>query len=259
VFHAAAYKHVPMLEAHPEEAIIVNVWGTWHVCQFASQYNCERFVFVSTDKAVHPTSILGFSKRLGEMIARAQEHSETVHCSVRFGNVIASRGSALPEFVRQIDAGEAVKITHPEVKRYFMTIREAVSLVIQAAAMAEGSELFMLDMGESIKILDIVNRIIRMRGLRVGKDVHIMYTGLRPGEKLDEELFSDSEKVCPTASPSIYSVVENVNPSLRDMEESVILLKSIATQGDPTAIRSTLIQTMMRMSVVDEMRISETA
>jgi FlaA1/EpsC-like NDP-sugar epimerase len=240
VFHAAAYKHVPMLEAYPEEAIAVNVNGTLNLCRLADEHACERFVFVSTDKAVQPVNVLGFSKRIGELVVRAHESTQTVFCCVRFGNVVGSRGSALPEFVRQIDAGGTVTITHPDVERYFMTISEAVSLVIRAGAESIGGELFMLDMGQPLKIADLVKRIIRLRGLRVGKDIEIVYTGLRPGEKLTEELVFPAEQVHATTTNAIFRVEDLVLPDLEDLEASIAVLTHAAEHEDTGALHALL-------------------
>lgn len=240
VFHAAAYKHVPMLEAYPEEAIAVNVNGTLNLCRLAEEHGCERFVFVSTDKAVQPVNVLGFSKRIGELVTRAHAGTDTAFCCVRFGNVVGSRGSALPEFVRQIDAGGTVTITHPDVERYFMTISEAVSLVIRAGAEAVGGELFMLDMGQPLKIADLVKRIIRLRGLRVGKDVEIVYTGLRPGEKLTEELVFPAEQVHATSSDAIFRVEDPVSPNLDDLEASITVLTKAAQREDTETLHALL-------------------
>lgn len=240
VFHAAAYKHVPMLEAFPDESVFVNVAGTFNLCQLASEFNCERFVFVSTDKAVHPVNALGFSKRIGELITRAHHGRGPVYCCVRFGNVMGSRGSALPEFIRQIDAGGPVLVTHPDVERYFMTIPEAVNLVIQAGAMAAGGEIFMLDMGEPVKMLDLAQRIIRMRGLRIGVDIEIRFTGLRPGEKLTEELMSRSERDRPTENPAIIAVEDDTDISLEAVQQQVEILMAIAEGGVRSKVRQAL-------------------
>lgn len=240
VFHAAAYKHVPILESHPEEAVLVNVVGTATLCRLAHEFGCERFVFISTDKAVAPVNALGYSKRIGELLVRAYRESETAFCCVRFGNVVGSRGSALPEFVRQIDAGGPVRVTHPEMERFFMTIPEAVSLVIQAGAFTNGGEIFMLDMGEPLKIAEVVNCLIRSRGLRVGKDIQIEYTGLRPGEKVTEELVFDQENVRRTQNPSIYMVVDNLKPDLDYMKLRIESLRLMATFGDAQAIHAAL-------------------
>jgi FlaA1/EpsC-like NDP-sugar epimerase len=240
VFHAAAYKHVPMLEEHTDEAVAVNVVGTLNVCQWAVRSRCQRFVFISTDKAVHPVNALGYSKRIGELLTRSHQHSGPIFCSVRFGNVIGSRGSALPEFVRQIDAGGPVTVTHPDAERFFMTIPEAVSLVIQAATLAKGGELFMLDMGEPIKIGDLVKRLIRWRGLRVGKDIEVIYTGLRPGEKLTEELVFEVEGTNATVIPSVRVVQDTTVPDLSDLEGAIAVLIEMVADGDEEILLSAL-------------------
>lgn len=240
VFHAAAYKHVPMLESYPEESIFVNVQGTLNLCRLTVEFGCERFVFVSTDKAVHPVNALGFSKRLGELITRAHQNRGPIFCCVRFGNVMGSRGSALPEFVRQIDGGGPVLVTHPEVERYFMTIPEAVNLVIQAGAMACGGEIFMLDMGEPVKIVDLAKRIIRMRGLRIGVDIEIQFTGLRLGEKMTEELVFHGERDHPTDNPAIVAVEDDMDISLDEIVAQVELLMAIAGGGVTANIRAAL-------------------
>lgn len=240
VFHAAAYKHVPMLEQFPEEAVFVNVYGTLNLCRLAASYKCERFVFISTDKAVHPVGVLGFSKRIGELIVRAHQSQHSAFCSVRFGNVVGSRGSALPEFIRQIDAGGPVTVTHPEVERYFMTIPEAVNLVIQAGAFASGGELFMLDMGKPMKIDTLVKRLIRLRGLRVGKDIEIAYTGLRPGEKMSEELVFEMEETHPTDNPEIFSVEDALRPDMDELTRQIDELLEIANRGDLDRLRLAL-------------------
>jgi FlaA1/EpsC-like NDP-sugar epimerase len=185
--------------------------------------------------------VLGFSKRIGELLVRHQASSSGVFCSVRFGNVVGSRGSALPEFIRQIDAGGPVTVTHPDVERYFMTIPEAVSLVLQAGTLARGGELFMLHMGTPVKIVDLVHRIIRMRGLRIGKDVDVVFTGLRPGEKLKEELLFEVERTRPTANPSIYAVEDALSAEVSArLDDGVAMLEQIAAQGDPEQIRAAL-------------------
>lgn len=231
VFHAAAYKHVPMLELHVDEAVFVNVKGTWNVCAAAAKHGCERVVFISTDKAVDPVNTLGFSKRIGEFLIQAHHGtSNTIFCAVRFGNVIGSRGSALPEFLRQIDEGGPVTVTHPDVERYFMTIPEAVSLVIQAGAHADGGEIFMLDMGQPIKIGDLVKRLIRLRGLRVGKDIEIVYTGLRPGEKLTEDLVFKSERTRPTGIPSVHALVDPGHVDLHELLGAITHLMEVAVE-----------------------------
>lgn len=209
VFHAAAYKHVPMLERHPEEALRNNTLATFHLCRLAQTYEANRFVFVSTDKATDPTSILGATKRLGEIVVQSLAKSAnctTRFCAVRFGNVIGSRGSVVPVFAKQIEQGGPVRVTDPAAMRYFMTIPEACGLVILTAALADQGGLYLLDMGKPVRILDLAIKMIRLFGLREGRDVLIVYTGLRPGERLHETLVATGEKLVPTINSKIFSV-----------------------------------------------------
>ncbi|MCZ7545997.1 MAG: SDR family NAD(P)-dependent oxidoreductase [Anaerolineae bacterium] len=206
IFHAAAYKHVPMLERYPHEAVRVNIYGTWLLAGLAQAHGAERFVLISTDKAVEPSCIMGASKRLCElsMFALARQNGcETRFTSVRFGNVFGSRGSVVPTFNRQIEQGGPVTVTHREMTRFFMTTSEAVNLVIHAACLTAGGDLFMLKMGEDIRIVDLAERMIRMRGLRPYKDIEIRFTGIRPGEKLHERLENASEVATQTTHPNI--------------------------------------------------------
>lgn len=205
IFHAAAHKHVPLMENNPSEAIKNNVLGTRNVADAANRYGAERFVLISTDKAVNPTSIMGATKRIAEMyIQSLGGNSRTKFAAVRFGNVLGSRGSVIPYFKEQIARGGPVTVTHPDMIRYFMTIPEAAQLVIQAGAYAQGGEVFILDMGKPVKILDLARDLIRLSGLRLDTDIKIEYTGIRPGEKLYEELLTDEEGLTSTQHNRIF-------------------------------------------------------
>ncbi len=203
VFHAAAHKHVPLLEAHPSEAVRTNVLGTYNVVAAAAEANVDRVVFISSDKAVCPSNVLGYSKWLGEQLVLATAPPGSRWCSVRFGNVLGSRGSVIPTFARQIADGGPVTVTDPRMTRFFMSVRESVQLVLQAATLAEGGEIFMLDMGEPVNILELAERMVRLSGHQVGTEIPIRFTGRRPGEKLSEDLQNPEEQAHPTRHPSI--------------------------------------------------------
>ena len=209
VFHAAAYKHVPVMEDNPSEAVNTNIMGTRSLADLAMKYQVKKFIMVSTDKAVNPTSVMGASKRVAEIYIQSlnnmvlDETEQTRFITTRFGNVLGSNGSVIPRFRKQIAEGGPVTVTHPEITRYFMTIPEASQLVLEAAAMGNGGEIFLFDMGESIKIVDLAKKMIKLSGLTLGKDIQLMYTGLRPGEKLYEELLNNDENTLPTHHPKI--------------------------------------------------------
>jgi nucleoside-diphosphate-sugar epimerase len=240
IFHAAAYKHVPLMENNPYEAIKTNVIGTRILAELASELGVEKFVMVSTDKAVNPTNVMGATKRLAEMYTQSMNQLEgvkTKFIATRFGNVLGSNGSVIPLFKKQIERGGPVTVTHPEITRYFMTIPEACELVLEAATMGQGGEVFVFDMGESVKIIDLAKKMITLSGLRVDKDIEIRYTGLRPGEKLYEELLNNDENTLPTHHPKIL-IAEVNTPSYAYMEVATNDLNQLLSAGDNNAIVS---------------------
>ena len=236
VYHAAAHKHVPLMEDSPNEAIKNNVLGTLKVVQAADKWKVKKFVLISTDKAVNPTNVMGASKRICEMIVQTYNNrSETEFVAVRFGNVLGSNGSVIPLFKKQIEEGGPVTVTHPDIIRYFMTIPEAVALVLQAGAYAKGGEIFVLDMGEPVKILDLAENLIKLSGLRVGDDIEIVFTGLRPGEKLYEEMLMNEEELKQTDNKRIH-IGKPINFDENEFMEQLGELKKFV-EGEPDSVQ----------------------
>ena len=230
VFHAAAYKHVPMLEAHPVQAVMANVVGTWNTLRCAHSAGVKQFILISTDKAASRHSVMGCTKRLCEQMVLA--YRGPMNCwAVRFGNVVGSRGSVVPLFERQIEHGGPVTITHRDVSRYMMTIKEAASLVLSSLTVSRPNHLYMLDMGEPIKIYDLANDLIRSRGMRPDVDIKIVFTGLRPGERMTEDLLAPDEGVRPTSHPSIREVVSPTLGKEDDLAWVVRRLEGLAAEG----------------------------
>lgn len=243
IFHTAAHKHVPMMERNAEEAVKNNIIGTKILAELAEEYNIEKFIYISTDKAVNPTSIMGATKRVGEMlIQNRHKKSSTQFISVRFGNVLGSAGSVVPLFRKQIEEGGPVTVTHPEVKRYFMTAPEAVSLIIQAGAIGKGGEVFVLDMGEPVKITELAKDLIRLSGLEPGKDVEIKFIGLRSGEKLHEEILTEGEGVSATCHKQIFIAKPDII-DVNTLEAKINELFYLAEKAD----RKGIIQKLMEL------------
>jgi FlaA1/EpsC-like NDP-sugar epimerase len=238
IFHAAAYKHVPLMESFPEEAVKTNFFGTYNLARLALRHGVDKFVNISTDKAVNPSSVMGATKRLAEMACQAMNGNGTRFLSVRFGNVLGSRGSVVPLFQEQIQHGGPVMITHPDMMRYFMSIPEAALLVLQAARLGQGGEVFVLDMGDPVRIMELAENLIRLNGLELGRDIDIIFTGMRPGEKLFEELLSAEDGVDQTLYKKIF-IARFSSPPLPDfLERSLADFRSAG--DDPIQIRALL-------------------
>jgi FlaA1/EpsC-like NDP-sugar epimerase len=238
VFHAAAHKHVPVLEGHPAEALATNVLGTANLADAAVANGVGHFVLISTDKAINPVSVMGTSKWLAEQVVRSlQDHGQSVLCAVRFGNVLGSRGSVIPTFFRQIARGGPVTVTDPRMTRYFMSVQEAVQLVLQAAALSTGGEVFTLDMGEPVRILDVAERLIRLSGRIPGRDVPIVITGARPGEKMVEDIVAPEEEQLPSGHPSIV-VSRPPVPGRAVVHRALAELEYLSLEGSPAELAS---------------------
>jgi FlaA1/EpsC-like NDP-sugar epimerase len=234
VFSTAAYKHVPLMESNPDEAIKVNLFGTYNLCAAADKFNVKKFINISTDKAVNPRSVMGMTKRIGEYIAQAfNETSDTRYISVRFGNVFGSRGSVIPVFLEQIRKGGPVTVTHPEMQRYFMTIPEAVTLVLQASILGQGGEVMILDMGEPILITKMAEELIKLHGLTPGQDIEITYTGIRPGEKIFEEILTAEEGTTRTTHERIYVAIVSKRYNRREIDHLMESFDAALKDGLP--------------------------
>jgi FlaA1/EpsC-like NDP-sugar epimerase len=238
IFHAAAYKHVPMMEKNSSEAVLCNIKGTKQMADLSVKYGAEKFVMISTDKAVNPSSVMGASKRIAEMYVQSLNNyiskknpDATKFVTTRFGNVLGSNGSVIPVFKKQIEQGGPITVTHPEITRFFMTIPEACQLVLEAGAMGKGGEIFVFDMGESIKVIDLAKKMVRLSGLEVGRDIEIIFTGLRSGEKLYEEVLDINENTLPTYHHKIL-IAKTREEKYDDVKNSVELLINSAQDND---------------------------
>jgi FlaA1/EpsC-like NDP-sugar epimerase len=257
IFHAAAYKHVPLLELYPDQAIRTNVLATYNLCCLAQKYGIERFIFISTDKAADPISIMGASKRFGEMIilSLAQQAShQTCFCAVRFGNVIGSRGSVVPTFARQIENGGPVTVTDANATRYFMTIPEACDLTILLATLAETGNIYLLDMGRPVRIIDLAHKMIHLYQAKTNCAVNIVYTGLRPGERLHETLTALDESLKPTIHSKIFRVAcENALPTFSTITRWVQLLDSYLLTEDDAMLRQHIFELVLQPDLVPDL------
>ncbi|MHC1707545.1 MAG: polysaccharide biosynthesis protein [Bacteroidales bacterium] len=261
IYHAAAYKHVPLMEYNPSEAVRNNVEGTMIVADLALEFGVSKFIMISSDKAVNPTNVMGASKRIAEIYAQSlNQLNLTRFITTRFGNVLGSNGSAIPLFRKQIETGGPITITHPEVTRFFMTIPESCQLVLEAGAMGKGGEIFIFDMGQSVKIVDLAKKMIQLAGLSLGKDIQIVYTGLRPGEKLFEELLFDKENTLPTHHPQIMiaKVREyNLDHVKQDMKELLVHLNNQDEMELVARMKSIVPEFISKNSVFEKLDISQ--
>jgi FlaA1/EpsC-like NDP-sugar epimerase len=262
VYHAAAYKHVPLMESHIFEAVENNVFGTMNVVEAARRHGVAGFVMISSDKAVRPASVMGATKRLAELLVRSRRPDAGRYVSVRFGNLLGSNGSVVPIFQEQIARGGPVTVTHPEMRRYFMTIPEACRLVLQASTMGKGSEIFVLNMGEPIKIADLARNLIRLSGLRPDHDIQIIFTGPRPGEKLFEELYDEAEGLLPTHHEKIQVVAGEDMPT-SEIERCLSGLRICCRERNVDGVISILRQAIPEYSpsagIIDGLRMSSVA
>ncbi len=265
VFHAAAYKHVPLMEENPYEAVGVNIFGTKHISDLAVEFSAEKFVMVSTDKAVNPTNVMGATKRTAELYTQSLgKHNKagTQFITTRFGNVLGSNGSVIPVFRKQIEKGGPITLTHRDITRYFMTIPEACNLVLEAGAMGKGGEIFVFDMGESVKIYDLAKKMIKLSGLQLGKDIEIVEVGLRPGEKLYEELLATKENTLATHHPKIM-VAQTTTMEYAGMLMSIDRLKHAHLQGDNldlvAAVKSIVPEFISNNSIFERLDLKTTA